>query len=173
MGFGSRVLRIGIVCLVMSSVFVSGSAQIGGGSGSTPEPDKRVKRALEAKDFKFQISSSGNYQVTCRFDDDRTQLVTIRSKTNKLHHMEIREIDSKGYQIDGDIPEEVLLAALRKNAGVKLGAFQLIESDETKALLFNAQIAADADAETLYRTIFAIAGTADEFEKEWVSGDDY
>jgi hypothetical protein len=49
----------------------------------------------------------------------------------------------------------------------------LIESGDTKALLFNAQIAADTDAETLYRTIFAIAKTADEFELEWVKGDDY
>ncbi len=30
--------------------------------------------------------------------------------------------------------------------------------------MFNAQIAADTDAETLYRTIFAVAKTADEFE---------
>lgn len=173
MKFGNRVLKIGVVFLVLCSLFVSGNAQVGNKSGSTPEPDKRVKKLLEEKDFQFTVSSSGNYQVICKFDDGRTQLVTIRTKTYKLHHMEIREVDSKGFQVDEEISADVLNAALKKNAGVKLGAFQLIESGDTRALLFNAQIAADTDAETLYRTIFAVAKTADEFELEWVTGDDY
>lgn len=173
MRFGTTLLRFVILCLILSSLVVSGNAQVGNKSSATPEPDKRVKKLLEEKDFQFTVSSSGNYQVICKFDDGRTQLVTIRTKTYTLHHMEIREVDSKGYQVDEEIPTEVLLAALKKNAGVKLGAFQLIESGDTRALLFNAQIAADTDAETLYRTIFAVAKTADEFEQEWITGDDY
>jgi hypothetical protein len=173
MKFGTRFFKVGILCLIVSIAFVSGNAQIGNKGGSTPEPDKRVKKLLDEKDFKYTVSSAGNYQVICKFDDGRTQLVTIRTKTYTLHHMEIREVDSKGYQVDEEIPTEVLLSALKKNAGVKLGAFQLIESGDTKALLFNAQIAADTDAETLYRTIFAVAKSADEFEQEWVTGDDY
>ena len=172
MKHATRLVKTGVFCLVMSMMFVSGNAQIGN-KPSGQEPDKRIEKLLKAKDFKFTISNSGNYQVICKFDDDRTQLVTVRSKTYQLHHMEIREVDSKGYQTEDDLTNEVMMAALRKNAGVKLGAFQLIESGDTKALLFNAQIAADTDAETLYRTIFAVAKTADEFEQEWVSGDDY
>ena len=171
MKLATRSLTVGAFCVAMSLVFVSGNAQIGGKSGSGQEPDKRIEKLLKAKDFKFTISNSGNYQVICKFDGDRTQLVTIRSKTYQLHHMEIREVDSKGYQTDDDLSSDVMVAALKKNAAVKLGAFQLIESGDTKALLFNAQIAADTDAETLYRTIFAIAKTADEFEELWVSGD--
>jgi hypothetical protein len=173
MKLATRLLNVVAFSLMMSVFFVSGNAQIGGKPTPTQEPDKRVEKLLKAKDFKFTISNSGNYQVICKIDDERTQLVTIRSKTYQLHHMEIREVDSKGYQTDDDLSDDVLLAALRKNAGVKLGAFQLIESGDTKALLFNAQIAAETDAETLYRTIFAVANTADEFEQEWVKGDEY
>ena len=87
--------------------------------------------------------------------------------------MEIRNVWSLGYSCDGPLPPFVANLLLKQNAKQILGAWQTIETDAKGTIaIFEAQTAADADPQTLYRVLCAVAASADEMEGMLTGGED-
>lgn len=158
----------GLVVLGTVVAAVPAAAQI----GTKKEADRRIAPLLEKADLKYEIDKDGDYKLINNFDDDRSQLIFINSRTTKLGTLEIREIWSVGYISDGVVPDEVLKDLLEENARVKLGGWEVRSFSGREAGVFRAQIAADTDEVTLLLTMQAVSKTADQKEKELMSKDD-
>ena len=87
---GVGVLSIGLACLAVTATAVHAA-----------DADPVVKAQLEKKGTPFTIDDDGDFQITVRIDDDRTQLVWVRSAVEETTHMRVREIWSPGYQSEG------------------------------------------------------------------------
>lgn len=158
-----------------SIVLIAGlaAAQVGGPQvGEKKEADPRVKRLLDKADLKYEIDRDGDYKMINRFDNNRTQLVFVNSRTVRLGEMEIREIWSVGYVSDGVMPDEIVKDLLEANCKVKLGGWELRRFSGKEAGVFRAQIAADTDELSLLMTLQAVSKTADDMEQEHLNNDD-
>lgn len=180
-----RILLI-LACLFLFAL--SAFAQTGGAAKKQP-PDARVKAALDAIGYKYEVDEDNDYklvplpteQTGAKPDGTliwRTQIVYINSNTEKYGTLEIREVLSPAFLSNGPLPSDVANRLLRENNSVKLGAWRLVVintgPNAGKYLaMFAAQIAADSDAESLRLTIKSVILIADRMEKELTGKDDY
>jgi len=141
---------------------------------SDNQGDPRVRRALEQLECPYEVDADGDFKITVKLAENRTQLVLINSNTESFAGMEIREVYSLGYIGDGDPDEHLLKLLLLENGTVKFGAWRLIESKNgTVGVVFAAHIAASIDAKVLDSIIDVVAAKADEFEKRVSGTDEY
>lgn len=163
------IRKLGLTGLVLALVGVA-VAQIG---AAATKGDSRVQRLLDQANIKYTIDDDGDYRLVFRYDDERTQLLFVNSRTERFQKMEIREVWSAGYQnAKGDIPQDVAMNLLRHNAKIKLGAWQVVESGGKDIALFCIQIDADANLESFKSAVNLAAEIADEKEKELLQTDD-
>ena len=144
-------------------------AQVGAKGG-----DARVRRLLDEIGWKYDVDGDGDFKMTFRFEDDRTQLVYINSNTERLDDMEIREVWSPGFRTDKPINAQVAQELLLENRVKKLGAWRLIPAAEDKYIaVFAAHIDAATDAATLKSVVRVLSVTADEREKVVTNEDEF
>lgn len=161
-----RTLFIGAVIFLTAGL---AAAQVG---ETNKEADPRVKRLLDQAGLKYKIDKDGDFKLINRFDDDRSHMVFINSRTTQLGKMEIREVWSVGYMSDDVMPDAIAKDLLNANAKVKLGGWELRRFSGKEAGVFRAQIAADTDERSLLMTMQAVSKTADDKEKEILKTDD-
>ncbi|HEU0153551.1 MAG TPA: hypothetical protein VFQ84_09420 [Arenimonas sp.] len=138
-------------------------------TAAAAEPDPVVKAQLESKGTPFEIDDDGDFQIVVRLDDDRTQLVWVRTVTSETTHHKVREIWSPGYQSATDnFPASVANDLLARSQEMILGAW--VKQD--RVAMFVTKIDADADADTLDEAIDLTALAADEVEKDLTGKDD-
>lgn len=141
---------------------------------SDNQGDPRVRRALEQLECPYDVDADGDFKITVRLTEDRTQLVLINSNTESFAGMEIREVYSFGYIEDREPDAQLLKWLLLENGAVKFGAWRLIESKNGQVgVAFAAHIAASTDAKMLDSIIDVVAAKADDFEKKTSGADDY
>jgi hypothetical protein len=160
-------MKIKVVAIVLAAACSVGFAQV----GAKKPHDNRVKQVLEEAELKYEIDKDGDFKTGNKFDNGRTQLAWVLSNTNKLGNLEIREIWSIGYASESRIPDRILRKLLEQNRKVKLGAWQIRKMGDQEVAVFSAQVAADADKETLLLALQAVTSTADEMEKELTGKD--
>ena len=148
----------GLVCLL-----VCAASMVFAGS-----PDYRVKSRLDAKGFNYKIDDEGDFRIILKFDNGRTQLLWVNSNTENYKGMEIREVWSTGYK--GYISSNIMKNLLRGSQTKKLGAWG-VNKDFNRAY-FTAKIPADLDRDALINTIWFVGEAADEFERDYMGGDD-
>ncbi len=141
--------------------------------GSKKSGDKRVREDLNELGLKFSIDDDGDFRLHNEVADDRSQLIWVISNTSKLRELEVREVWSIGYKTSTPFSAKLATRLLSENCETKVGAWQMRKMGENYVAVFSAQIAADADAETLETIIDAVAQTADNLEKDLTSGDDW
>ncbi|WP_374604963.1 hypothetical protein [Arenimonas sp.] len=131
--------------------------------------DAVVKAQLESKGTPFTIDDDGDFQITVRVDDDRTQLVWVRSSVEATDHHKVREIWSPGYRSPtGDFTPAIANDLLERSNTLKLGAW--VKQDDVAMLVI--KIPADAGADALDEVIDLAAASADAVERELLGTDE-
>lgn len=131
--------------------------------------DAVVKAQLEAKGTPFTIDDDGDFQITVRIDDKRTQLVWVRSAVESTDHHRVREIWSPGYQSQTDaFPAAIANDLLERSNMLKLGSW--VKQERVAMLVV--KIPADASADELDEAIDLAASAADAVELDLTGKDD-
>lgn len=133
------------------------------------DADPVVKAQLESKGTPFTIDEDGDFQITVRISEDRTQLVWVRSAVEETGEMRVREIWSPGYQSEGaSFPAAIANDLLERSNMLKVGSW--VKQDQVAMLV--TKIPADASASQLDEAIDLTASAADEVELELTGKDD-
>lgn len=136
--------------------------------------DQRIKAQLDSMEYHYTITNDGDIKLICQISDERTQVVFINSQTQNYQEMEIREIFSPAALFSANnLTLPLAKKLLEENYNKKLGAYQLISSDENSLLTFTVKADANSDALTLNKIIWLVARTSDDLEKEISATDSY
>jgi hypothetical protein len=139
------------------------AAAIACGSTLAAEPDRSVKRQLDALKLAYSVDESGDFQLTFDLGNGRSQLAIVRSATLAYGSLEIRELLSIGHFGDpAGFPAPVANRLLEHNNGAKLGAWV----KQGGYAMFVSRIAADAGRDELKDALEATVRLADEIERE-------
>jgi hypothetical protein len=163
-----RTLALSASCVLAFQAL--GHAQLG---ASVPETDKRAKKALDKADLKYTVDADGDFQVVFSYDDDRSQAVFMKSATEKVGAIEVREVFSYAYRSKDPLPTGAAVDALKDNTTRKIGAWELLEGNGKQALSFSVKIDAVTGPDALVTILRAVAQTADEREKELLGTDEF
>lgn len=139
--------------------------------GKSTNIDGRIAPLLDDLGIDYQNDEDGDFQAVFQLSDNRSQQVVISSSTKKIAELEIRKIYSIGYKSQAPLSQKIANLLLGINHSSKLGAWQVMESDGVYYAAYNAQIAADTDAQTLLTVIKAVVESADSIE-EYLTGKD-
>lgn len=131
--------------------------------------DAAVKARLDSKGTPYVVDEDGDFQITVRVDDDRTQLVWVRSSVEATDEYKVREIWSPGYRSpSGDFSAAIANDLLERSNLLKLGAW--VKQDDVAMLVI--KIPADAGADALDEAIDLAAASADAVERELLGSDE-
>jgi hypothetical protein len=133
--------------------------------------DASVKQKLDAKGTPYKVDQDGDYEITVRFRDDnnRGQVVYVRSEIDNTDRHRIRQIWSYAWGGDGDqFPAALANRLLESSATKILGAW----AKHGKRAVFVIRLDADASADELDEAIDFAASVADDMEKELSEGRD-
>ena len=142
------------------------------GQAQAGEADAGVGKKLAAQDLKYEVDEDGDYKLLFGLDDDRSQIVWVRSPVETLGGMRIREVlaiggklpKSKGADAAG-MQATLTRDAMLKSSDQKLGGWVLKTSDDERVFYYVAQIPADLNAADLETVARVVAQNGDEFEK--------
>lgn len=158
-------MKIRIAVLAGVLLLAMGQAQAG-------EADASVGKKLAAQELKYEVDEDGDYKLLFGLDDDRSQVVWVRSPVETLGGMRIREVLSIGGKLGKPKGAEetgtqaaLVKDAMLKSSAQKLGGWVLKASDDDRVFYYVAQIPADLNAEDLETVARVVAQNGDEFEK--------
>ena len=139
------------------------------GTAVAAEPDKALGRQLDKLGFNFEIDEDGDYRMVFDLDDDRTQLVYLRSAVEEFGSHAVREVWSPGYNATSDaFPTAVANRLLEDSQDAKLGGW--VKQERTA--MFVVKVDAKATTEQLNDAIDAATRTADAMELELTGKDE-
>jgi hypothetical protein len=116
--------------------------------------------------LKYLIDSDGDFRVTLGVGSQgRTQVVVIRSATEKVGDLEVRDIESPALITENDLTAAVANQLLIDSARKRLGAWQVIKGQKNHVVLFCSRIGATTDPATLQQVLLLTAISADGMEK--------
>jgi hypothetical protein len=171
----SRSGRYSVMIYAKEGVSSAPSPNSGTSTGSSTTSTTDLKQKIEATGFSYKVTENGDYHLTVKRDDGRTQLVVVNSKTQTFKDMELREIWSpiKKITSKSELGFANGLLLLERNETLKLGAWQI--SGENSPYLINLSITASASVAShdLKKIIEFIAEEADTREKELTQKDNY
>jgi hypothetical protein len=129
--------------------------------------DARVRNALEQLKIPFIIDDDGDFTAELKVDKGRTQNVLIYSTTQKLEHLEMREIASAAYRVEGNIDAKIAQRLLVSNAQLKVGAWQLDPGKgSVRYAVLSVKIPANASPQEMEDAISIVMYGADKLEQE-------
>ena len=134
------------------------------------DPDPAIGRLLDSLEYKYEVDEDGDYRLVFDMEDDRTQLVFVRSSVENYGSHKIREVWSPGYKSPGpQFPALVANRLLEDSQESKLGSW-VKQSD---IAMFVVKIDANAKADVLSDAIDAAIKSADAMELELTAKDEY
>jgi len=140
------------------------------GTAFAGEPDAAVGRVLDSLEYKYEIDDDGDYRMVFDMEDERTQLVYVRSSVETYGAHRVREIWSPGYKSSGpQLPALVANRLLEDSNDSKLGGWV----KQGDMAIFVVKIDADAKADVLSDAIDAAIKSADAIELELTAKDEY
>lgn len=140
--------------------------------GSKQKGDSRIRNILTSADIKYEVDDDGDYKVIFKFDDGRTQLAFINSKTETFAGEEVREVWSVGLRGKGQLSAAVANGLLAKNHQYKVGSWETLQQAGEVLAIFRVSLSADASQSELISVLQMVAMQADEVEKEFLGNDD-
>lgn len=155
------------VCVVLALLAFPGLASA---ADDTPVPDAKIKALLDALDYSYEVDEQGDYMLVFEYEDQRSQIVYIRTPVDTFGVFTIREIWSPAYKSpEGEeFPADVANTLLANSNENKLGGWVR----QGPHAVYVVKIDADASAEELRDAIDAAAVTADEMEAWLTPGKD-
>ena len=157
------VLVIALILLVIQGVCVHAEG----------ESDQRVEALLGELELKYQIDSDGDFRLILKLDSGRTQLVFVNSRTETLDEFEIREIWSVAYVASTSLSSFTANMLLLDSYKKKIGAWQTVKDDGKYIVMFAAKIPADCEASMLNSTLWGVAESADQMERDLTGKDNF
>ncbi|AMJ56667.1 MULTISPECIES: hypothetical protein [Stenotrophomonas] len=140
------------------------------GTAFAGEADPAVGRVLDTLKYKYEVDSDGDYQLVFEMEDDRTQLVFVRSNVETYGSHKVREIWSPGYKSSSpQFPALVANRLLEDSNDSKLGGWV----KQGDVAMFVVKVDANASSEIISDAIDAAAKSADAIELEMTSKDEY
>lgn len=134
-----------------------------------PSVDAGIRAQLDALKLTYTVDADGDFQVTFEVENNRTQLVFVRSVTEKYGSHSIREIWSPGYRFtSGQVSQEVANRLLRHSSGIIMGGWTL----QKEMAMFVVKVPTTAISDQLRDAMEAAALAADEIEAELTPGKD-
>lgn len=134
------------------------------------EATRQVQKILDKRKLHYKIDSSGDFQITFKTDEKRTQLVFIRALPFSLGSIQMREVLSAAYRSDSThFSAQVANKILETNATLRLGAF----AKQGSLAVLVVKIPANASANELIDALEATATAADALEKNLSDKDIY
>lgn len=127
------------------------------------EPDVRIGKQLKELDYSPEIDEDGDYKLVLELEDERTQLVYVRSPVHEYGSHAIREIWAPAYRIDGGrFPAPVSERLLEDSHSSVLGSWV----KQGEYAIFVIKVATDVSTEQLEDALVAAAYSADNMEQE-------
>ena len=115
------------------------------------------------------MDSDGDYKLTFDVGEGRSQIVWIRSATEKYGSLKVREIWSPGYKFSGtQLPVAVANRLLEHSHGLILGGW----TKQKQFAMLAVKIPVSATPKQLRDAAEAAADAADEIEQELTPGKD-
>ena len=134
--------------------------------------DEGLQSQLDEAGVKYDVTKSGNAKVVFTEESDRTQVVYVRGKPDRLEGFELREIWSVAGTLDPEPDNQTLLDLLTEGGGQTLGAWNLEKSDDGWLVYYSAKLPADLPGKDLRAALEALAGIADAKELQLFDSDD-
>lgn len=128
-------------------------------------PDPGIAMLLKQLEYEYEVDDDGDYKLLMAVggDDERSQLVFIRSAVETYGQMKIRELWSYAYRAPGEsFPALVANRLLEASHNLILGSWV----KQGQSAVFVIKLPADAGAQVLDEAIGAAVATADEMELE-------
>lgn len=139
------------------------------GYSAEPTVDAGIKAQLDALKLTYTVDADGDFQVTFEVENKRTQLVFVRSVTEKYGTHSVREIWSPGYRFkSGQLSQEVANRLLQHSGTMILGGWTL----QKEMAMFVVKIPTSAISDQLRDAMEAAALGADTIEAEFTPGKD-
>lgn len=134
-----------------------------------------LKEKIEATGLSYKVTEKGDYHLTVKRDDGRTQLIIITGKTQTYKDMELLDIWSpiKKITSKSELGFTNGLFLMERNESLKFGAWQI--AGEKSPYLVNISITTSTSiaSHDLKKIIEFLAEEADLREKELTQKDDY
>ena len=132
--------------------------------------DAGIKAQLEQLDYEYEIDDDNDYKLVFKIgDEDRSQIVYIRSPVETYGEHRVREIWSPAYKSPtADFPALIANRLLEDADTKKLGGW--VKQDQYA--IFVVKIDANADKEALDDALDAAMSAADAMEAELTPGQD-
>lgn len=130
--------------------------------------DETVRDKLDALELIYDIDEDNDFVLQFDFDDGRSQLVWIRSRTYASSDVAMRDVWAYAYQHPTKhLPNDLERRLLIENYDLIMGTW----AREGNSIVYIVKLPADAAAAALQAALFEAAELADELEKE-VTGTD-
>lgn len=132
--------------------------------------DAGIKAQLEALEYEFEVDDDNDFKLVFEVgDEDRSQIVYVRSPVETYGAHAVREIWSPGYtSLTEEFPAAIANRLLYASGSAKLGGWV----KQGKSAVFVVKIAADASKEELAGAMDSAVTLADEMEAELTPGKD-
>ena len=133
-------------------------------------PDARIKAQLDALEYEYEIDEDNDFKLVFNIgEEDRSQIVYVRSPVESYGEHQVREIWSPAYHSPTDaFPALIANRLLEDSDTKKLGGW--VKQD--KYAVFVVKIPANADGKALDDALDAAMAAADEMEAELTPGQD-
>jgi hypothetical protein len=132
-------------------------------------PDPAIKAQLDSLDMKYEVDSDGDYKLTFDAGEGRSQIVWIRSATDKYGSVKVREIWSPGYKFSGaQLPVAIANRLLEHSHGLILGGW----TKQKQFAMLVVKIPVSSTPQQLRDAAESAADAADEIEAELTPGKD-
>ena len=131
--------------------------------------DAGIRAQMEALDYKYEVDEDDDFKLVFALDNDRSQVLYVRSTVETYGEHRVREIWSPGYKSPTDaFPASIANRLLEASSSAKLGGWV----KQGRNAVFVVKIPADASKEELDDAIDAAIKLADEMEAELSPGQD-
>lgn len=133
-------------------------------------PDMGVAKRLNELDLSYEVNENGDYTLVFEIDKGRTQLVIVRSQTERLGELDIREVLSAGVILpEGEkVPYDLAIKLLEDNSNRKRGSW----AAQGRVVYHVVHLSADANKVELGQAIVMAAKSADDLERQFTGKDD-
>ncbi len=138
------------------------------GPAATPIAD-----LLDQSGIKYEINERGNFVVLRGFQDERTQLVFIYGKAWDYQGVQVRELFSPAFRLEGELPADLANQLLTRSQETSVGGWQVIESGGERIVAYAIKVVDRMTAEELRTWIDCVASEADDLEEKVTAKDDF
>ncbi len=132
-----------------------------------------IAQALEAEKLDYETTSKGNYRVTLKFTDGRSQQTIIETKIENYRGVSWRKVYSEAFSCPGPLSQKQAGDLLADADDRVFGGWCTEESGGRTLVYYQASVPANASASDLHHAVSLVSAAADEMEKKVLDTDKY